>query len=126
MFWSYLIRRRVFGALRLCLILGPVLLVLVAEYLFLLAMWERRRLLGRLGLVLGLFSRLTFLGLACLVLFCHAATGSRRALLGLWPVLVVHDAVVALGYFLAIDHRWVYRAVLERGKVFWGARVRVA
>lgn len=76
-------------------------------------MWKWGDKLGGLGPVLNLLARLALLLFPLLVLGAHAATCACGALLGLRPILVVHDAVVGLRYLLAIHDGGIVGSVLE-------------
>lgn len=77
--------------------------ILVVHKLLMLAVRQRRQLLGRRRLVVGLFACSPLGRLSRLVLLADSSLGARSALLGLLACLVVHDTIVGLGDLLAID-----------------------
>src|SRR3954470_390744 len=84
------------------------------SFLLFVRMWKLGDKLGGFGLVLNLLAGLALLLLPLLVLGAHTAACACCALLGLRSVLVVHDAVVGLGDFLAVHDGGIVGPVLER------------
>src|SRR4051812_23504420 len=81
--------------------------------LLFVGMWKWGHKLGGFGPVLNLLAGLALLLLPLLVLGAYTAACACCALLRLRSVLVVHDAVVGLGDFLAVHDGGIAGPVLE-------------